>query len=129
MKSAALSLVHAQAQRRAELAVSRSPEGRQDGTKPQSSNNRLYVRLKLRQAELRAAQIVQAHGMNRRMIRTLAVHMVAEALDLRAAQLRRVVNRKRRAVSMNTYRWCERRENDPALDWDVQDAVEALRCC
>lgn len=87
----------------------------------------LAIRIDLKRAQKLAKVIVADRGLNARMAHTLAEHIVCHARDLRPAQIRRVLGKRRRVVALNNWRWWERRDRDPELDAAIWKAVDALR--
>jgi hypothetical protein len=87
----------------------------------------LKVRIDLKRAQKLAKEIVAERGMNARMTHTLTEHIVCEARDLRPSQIRRIIGKRRRVVSLNNQRWWDRRDDDPALDELVWKAVDRLK--
>lgn len=90
------------------------------------SQNTLALKIQLRRAETLARKIVAAHGLNVRMYRTLAEHIVREAHDLRVSDIRRIIGKKRDTARHNHRRWWERRDEDAELDAAIWAAIEAL---
>jgi len=90
-------------------------------------NKALGLKLDLREAEKLALVIVRHHGLNVRMVRTLSIFIVIEARDLRTAQIRKVIGKKRQSVTMLRRRWGERIDDNPDLDANVWRATEVLR--
>ncbi|MGB3625213.1 MAG: hypothetical protein WA989_05285, partial [Henriciella sp.] len=76
----------------------------------------LAFRLNLRRAEALSRQIIRAHGLPVRNVKTLPAFLMAEAFDLRNSVLRRHTRQKRSACSKMRARWADRCDADPALE-------------
>jgi hypothetical protein len=87
----------------------------------------MKYRLALRKSRALADGIIAEHQLNPRMRKTLPVFILAEALDLRTAKLRRVVGHRRAACGMIRLRWAERCEENPALERSIYDAAAIVR--
>lgn len=87
----------------------------------------MQYRLALRKSSVLADGIIAEHKLDRRMRKSLPVFILAEALDLRTAKLRRVVGRRRAACVMLRRRWADRCEENPALERSIYDAAAIVR--